>query len=36
MHEWHEKSQRALKALKLAISQLEETDEGLDKLKKSA
>ena len=36
MHEWHEKSQRALKALKLAISQLEETDEDLDKLKKSA
>ena len=36
MQEWHEKSQRALKALKLAITQLEETDEGLDKLKKSA
>ena len=36
MHEWHEKSQRALKAIKLAISQLEETDEDLDKLKKSA
>lgn len=33
---WHEKSQRALKALKLAVTQLEETDEGLDKFKKSA